>query len=113
MYHKHLIEDDIDIVSLAGRLGMADAAEAREQFKTIIEQSRGHLIVDLGDLKFIDSSGLSVLVFAFKAVRGKDGRIVLSNISAEILSLIELTRLNEIFEIYADTGAALAAMKTS
>ncbi|MEZ5584696.1 MAG: STAS domain-containing protein [Candidatus Competibacteraceae bacterium] len=59
----------IDIVELEGRLVMADAPEARQQLKSIIEQGQGKLIVDLKGVGFMDSSGLSVLISAYKAMR--------------------------------------------
>lgn len=113
MLLTHLVRDEIDVVGIVGRLAMADAAAVREQLKTIIEQGRGRVLIDLGGLTFMDSSGCSVLISAFKAIRGKSGRLVLSNLSPEIQSLIELTRLNEIFEIFADTDIALASFKAS
>ncbi|CAK0768070.1 hypothetical protein CCP3SC1_520002 [Gammaproteobacteria bacterium] len=55
--------------------------------------------------------GLLVLISAFKAIRTKNGQIILTNPSTEGQSLTELVRLNEIFEIYTDTGAALEALQ--
>lgn len=92
---------------------MSDAAAAREQLKSIIEKGKGLVLIDLSGLNFMDSSGCSVLISAFKSVRGKNGRLVLTSLTAEIQSLIELTRLNEIFEIFADTDAAFASLKAS
>ncbi|MGZ8246177.1 STAS domain-containing protein [Methylomagnum sp.] len=109
----HSIRDGVDVVGITGRLAMADASAAREQLKIIIENGSGNLLIDLSGLTFMDSSGCSVLISAFKSVRGRQGRLVLSCLSPEIQSLIELTRLNEIFEIFTDTVAALASLKAS
>jgi len=68
------------------------------------------LIVDLSGVSFIDSSGLSVLISAFKLIRVKGGRMLLSGISKNVQTLLELTRLSEIFEMYASTEAALDSM---
>lgn len=111
MLLTHQTQDNIDIVNFNGRLMMADANEARERLKSIIDQGRGYLLIDLGGLSFIDSSGCSVLISAFKSVRAKQGRLVLCRLSPEVQSLIELTRLNEIFEIFAEPDAALAELK--
>lgn len=89
---------------------MENANDVRAQTKTIIDEGNGKLIIDLEHLTFIDSSGFSVLISAFKATRAREGRLVLSHVSPEIMSLIELTRLNEIFEIFPDVEAAIAAM---
>lgn len=113
MILTHNTQDGIDIINFTGRLIMDNANEAREQLKKIIEQGRGLLLIDLSGLTFIDSSGCSVLISAFKSIRAKQGRLTLSNLSPEIQSLIELTRLNEIFEIFADKDNALAEMQKS
>jgi anti-sigma B factor antagonist len=106
MTHTHIREYDIDIVSITGRLVAADAPEARESLKAIVEAGEGKLIVDLSGVSFIDSSGLSVLISAFKLIRSKGGRMLLSGISKNVQTLLELTRLSEIFEMYATTEAA-------
>ncbi len=113
---KHMIlthqrEHDLDIVKFSGRLVMADAANARENLKTIVEGGEGKLILDLTDLTFIDSSGCAVLISAFKAVRAKGGRMILTGLSRNVQALLELTRLNEIFELFVNTDAALKAMR--
>jgi anti-sigma B factor antagonist len=108
MLITHRNSDAIDIVELEGRLVMADAPEARQQLKTIIEQGQGKLIVDLKGVGFMDSSGLSVLISAYKAMRVKQGNMVLLHLSPPVQSLIELTRLQQVFEIFSDEPAAIA-----
>lgn len=102
--------DAIDIVELSGRLVMADAPEARQQLKTIIDAGQGKLILDLAGVSFMDSSGLSVLISAYKAVQAKGGDLVLLNLTPTVQSLIELTRLQQVFEIFTDKAAAIARL---
>ena len=108
--HEH--KQGLDIVNISGRFVMADAAEAREKFKVIVEEGEGRLVVDLSAVTFIDTSGVAVLISAYKAVRSKDqkGRMILSGIPANVQALLELTRLNEIFELFASTGQAVDAL---
>ena len=89
---------------------MENANDVRTQTKTIIDEGNGKLVIDLEHLTFLDSSGCSVLISAYKAIRARQGRLVLSHVSPEIMSLFELTRLNEIFEIFPDTEAAIVAI---
>jgi anti-sigma B factor antagonist len=106
MVYTHQKECDIDIVTITGRLVAADAPEARENLRAIVDAGEGKLIVDLSGVSFIDSSGLSVLISAFKLIRAKGGRMLLSGISKNVQTLLELTRLSEIFEMFATTEAA-------
>lgn len=110
MTTKHETRNGVDIFGISGRLVMENANQVRTESKTIIDEGDGRLVIDLEHLTFIDSSGCSVLISAFKAIRARQGRLVLSHVSPEIMSLFELTRLNEIFEIFPDTEAAIADM---
>jgi anti-sigma B factor antagonist len=110
MILTHRNVEGIDIVALAGRLVMTDAPEVRRKLLATVEQGNGKLILDLAEVGFMDSSGLSVLVSAFKAARAKDGDVVLLHLSPTVRSLIELTRLQQIFAIFEDEAAALARL---
>ena len=107
--HRNI--EGIDIVSLAGRLVMADVPEVRQKLLAAVEQGSGKLILDLAEVGFMDSSGLSVLVSAFKAARAKGGDVALLHLSPNVRSLIELTRLQQVFPIFDDEAAALARLR--
>lgn len=110
MILTHQQQPNLDIIEISGRFVMADAPEAREKTKNIIEGGTKNLIVDLSGITFIDTSGLSVLISAYKLMRGNDGRMVLTGIPDNVRTLLELTRLNEIFELHASTETAIAAL---
>jgi anti-sigma B factor antagonist len=60
----------------------------------------------LEHVRFIDSSGLGALLSGNKHIIAKSGRLALTNIQQQVLSMFELTRLNRVFEIYADLNEA-------
>ena len=97
----------VELVSLPPRLVMANAEEARTALRGLVADGRRHLVLDLHAVQFVDSSGLSVLVSALKAVQPQDGRVVLLSPSDGVRSLIELTRLHQVFEIFEDREAAI------
>ena len=97
----------VDIVDLPERLVMANAQEARDAVLNIVEQGHHRLVLNLGEISFIDSSGLSVLVSAMKAVHAEDGAIALLSPTDGVRSLIELTRLHQVFDIYEDRDEAV------
>lgn len=103
--------DGIDIVSLAGRLVMADVPQVRQRLLATVEGGGGKLILDLGEVGFMDSSGLSVLVSVLKAVRLRNGEVVLLHLNPTVRSLIELTRLHRVFAICDDEATALARLR--
>lgn len=108
MILTHRNVEGIDIVALSGRLVIADVPQIRQKLLAIIEQGNGKLILHLAEVGFMDSSGLSVLVSVFKAARVRGGDIVLLGLSPTVRSLIELTRLQQVFSIFDDEAAAVA-----
>lgn len=107
---NHRRHEAIDIVQLCGRLVMADAPKIRQQLRAIIEQGSGRLVLDLAGVKFMDSSGLSVLVAALKLACAKDGNVVLLHLTPAVRSLLELTRMQKVFAIADDEAAAVARL---
>jgi anti-sigma B factor antagonist len=102
---------DIDVVTLPERLVMANAPEIRKQLQQRVNAGRKLLILDLGEASFVDSSGLSVLVSALKAVKKVGGEVVLLNLTDGVRALIELTRMHEVFEIFGDRDAAVSRLE--
>jgi anti-sigma B factor antagonist len=97
----------VQLVVLPTRLVMANAQEARAALRRLVEQGHHRLVLDLGKVEFVDSSGLSVLVSTLKAVTPHQGGVVLLSPSNGVRSLIELTRLHQVFAIFEDLAAAL------
>ncbi|MBK7541122.1 MAG: STAS domain-containing protein [Candidatus Competibacteraceae bacterium] len=111
MVVTHRTVDGIDVIALAGRLVMADVPQVRQRLLETVERGGGKLILDLAEVGFMDSSGLSVLVSTFKAARLKNGEVVLLHPSPTVRSLIELTRLQQIFSIFDDENMALSRLR--
>ena len=97
----------VDLVSLPRQLVMANAPDARNAIKQLVTQGHTRLVLDLQAVDFVDSSGLSVLVSTLKAVQAEKGEVVLLGPTPGVRSLIELTRLHKVFEIFEDREAAL------
>ena len=103
----HHSYNSIELIKLPTRLVMANATDTRKALIKLIEQGRHRLIFDLNQVEFIDSSGLSVLVSALKAAQNDAGEVLLLSPSDGVRSLIELTRLHQVFEIFEDRDAAI------
>ncbi len=84
------------------RIDAHNSAELKESILKVIEQGELNIVVQLGQVRFIDSSGLGALLSGFKNAAARSGKLVLTNIQSQVLSMFELTRLNRVFEIYGD-----------
>jgi len=91
------------------RIDAHNSGELKEYLLQMIDGGENRIIVQLGHVRFIDSSGLGALLSGNKHVVAKSGKFALSNIQQQVLSMFELTRLNRVFEIYADLNDAVNA----
>jgi anti-sigma B factor antagonist len=91
------------------RIDAHNSGELKKAILHIIEQGEVNIIVQLERVRFIDSSGLGALLSGHKNAAAKSGKLALSNLQPQVLSMFELTRLNRIFEIYTNLNEALAS----
>lgn len=104
---------DVDIFTFAERLDAAGANPVRDQIRTAIAEGARNIVLDLRAVTFVDSSGLFALVASFKHARAAGGDTVLLGLSPAVRSVIELTRLHRVFEIFDDEETAIAALNAS
>ena len=104
-------EQDIDIVEITERMVMNDVAEVQSSIKAIVQDGGVKLVLDLSQLAYIDSSGCSVLIWALKYIRTREGKIVLCGLTSNVRALLELTRVIELFCVFASIDEALEALK--
>lgn len=88
------------------RIDAHNSGELKEYLLQMIEGGESQIIIQLGQVRFIDSSGLGALLSGNKHMLAKSGRLVLANIQKQVLSMFELTRLNRVFEIFSDLEEA-------
>lgn len=89
-------EDDVLVVECAGRLTLENAALLKAEVKGMIP-SHKRIILDLGELVFMDSSGLGTLVGLYVSARNSGSRIELVNLSKPIRELLGISQLLSVF----------------
>jgi anti-sigma B factor antagonist len=89
------------------RLDAHNSDELKVEMNRLFENGTKNLVVDLKEVRFVDSSGLGVLVSGFKNASTRQGSIKLSNLQAQVKSMFELTRLHRVFDIYQTVDEAL------
>lgn len=100
---------DSAVVTIAGSVGIVESDTLKGELEELIEQGARHLVLDIARMEFINSSGLGALIFAQNHLRktsGGDLRLV--NPRAEVLSVLETTRLTAVFSIYPSVDEALS-----
>jgi len=89
------------------RLDAHNSEELKLEMNRLFEGGTKDLLVDLKEVRFIDSSGLGVLVSGFKNASTRQGTLKLSALQTQVKSMFELTRLHRVFDIYQTVDEAL------
>jgi anti-sigma B factor antagonist len=96
-------------VALSGELDLSGAPQLRECFAQLADQGAMQVAVDLTELGFVDSTGLSVLVMEFQRTQAAGGSTVLRNPSPGVMRIFEITGLATVFSIERDGSPIPAA----
>ena len=89
------------------RLDAHNSDELKVEMNRLFESGTKDLLVDLKEVRFIDSSGLGVLVSGYKNAATHQGSIKLCSLQTQVKSMFELTRLHRVFDIYQTMDEAL------
>jgi len=104
--------EGVSILELSGRLmGGPDSEQVQKGIRDLIAEGRFKVVVDLGQVAWVNSSGLGILIAAFTALREKGGSLKLLNVSKRIEQILAVTKLSTVFESYADEGAVVESFR--
>jgi anti-sigma B factor antagonist len=102
-------EGDRTIVSVGGEIDVYTAPKLREQLIDLVAAGQYHLVVDMENVDFLDSTGLGVLVGGLKRVRAHDGSLELVCSQERILKIFRITGLTKVFTIHSSVEEATAS----
>jgi len=89
------------------RLDAHNSTELKSSVQKLFEDGKKNVLIDLKEVRFIDSSGLGALVSGFKNAISHQGNLKLSSLQSQVKSMFELTRLHRVFEIFPSTVEAV------
>ncbi|MCU0454326.1 MAG: STAS domain-containing protein [Bacteroidetes bacterium] len=102
----------VTVISLSGNvLGGPDANTLNDQLHGLLETKKTKVIIDLGDVQFINSSGLGMLIGGMSTMRKGGGELKLARASKKVLTLLEMTKLTNLFDVHETVKAAVGAFK--
>ncbi len=110
---ENLVEErgDAVVISPQGDLHRETAEGFQIVTDELLGAGRQYFVVDLGEVSFVDSAGLGALVRLYKRVRIGEGDVRLARVSPNVMQILELTRLNRVFDIFASPQEAAASIK--
>ncbi|MEH2147495.1 STAS domain-containing protein [Nostoc sp.] len=92
----------VKVLELSGILDGIRGNDLRREVSGILANEANILLLDMKEVKFIDSSGLGALVSAMQMVRAANGKMFVCSISDQVRMLFELTKMDRIFQTFAD-----------
>lgn len=93
---------NVKVLELTGILDGIRGNELRREVSGIVANGTDILLLDMKEVKFIDSSGLGALVSAMQIVRNANGKLFVCSISDQVRMLFELTKMDRIFQTFTD-----------
>ena len=106
------IDDQTHVISLGGEIDLYTAPEFKERMVELIEAGKKHIVVDLSEATFIDSTTLGVLVGGVKRLRPSGGGLALVCTDQNISKIFEITGLDRVFSIQGSREDALASFSS-
>jgi len=102
----------IVIVDLSGRITLGEGSVLlRDLVRELVTKGQRKILLNLGDVTYIDSSGIGELVSAFTTVRNQGGELKLLNLTKKVHDLLQITKLYTVFDVKDDEAAAVASFK--
>jgi len=106
--------DGVTIVDLSGPITLDEGSTLlRDTIKQLASQGQKHVLLNLSEVHYIDSSGIGELVNAFTTMRDQGGELKLLNLTRKVHDLIQITKLHTVFDIKDDEATAIQAFSRS
>jgi anti-anti-sigma factor len=100
-------DGSINVVKIDGRLDTTNYSELETQLSSLLEKNEVNILLNLGGLEYVSSSGLRIFLMFLKKIKAVNGRFMLCGMSKDILEIFEISGFVNIFEIFDDQESAL------
>lgn len=102
--------DGVTILDLNGRITLGEGSvQLRDAVRDLLSKGQKYILLNLGDVNYIDSSGIGELVSAYTTVRNQGGELKLLNLTKKVHDLLQITKLYTVFDVKDDEASAIAS----
>ena len=100
----------VAVVDLSGKITIGEGdVVLREKVQELLDSDQKHILLNLEKVKYMDSAGIGELVACYKRAKEKEGTVKLLNPSGKVYDLLQLTKLEEVFDTFRDEKEALVS----
>jgi anti-sigma B factor antagonist len=105
---------NVVILDLSGRITIGEeAASLRDTIRELLDNGQKNILLNLGDVSYIDSTGLGQFVGSFATVTSRGGQLKLLNLQKKLQELMQITKLITVFESFNSEPAAVRSFGTA
>jgi anti-sigma B factor antagonist len=102
--------DGVTILDLSGRITLAEGSSTlRDAVREIMNRGSRQVLLNMGEIGYVDSSGVGELVSAYTTVRNAGGELKLLNLTSKVHHLLQTTKLYTIFDVREEEASAVAS----
>ena len=102
----------VTVVDLSGRITLGEGSVLlRDVVRDLVTKGQRKILLNLGDVSYIDSSGIGELVSAFTSVQRQGGELKLLHLTKKVHDLLQITKLYTVFDVQEEEATAIAAFK--
>ena len=99
---------DVSVVDVAGRITLGEGSSAlRDTLRELVSKNQKKILLNLGEVSYIDSSGIGELVSGFTTVTNNGGQLKLLNLAKRVKDLLQITKLYTVFDVHEDEAEAV------
>jgi len=99
---------DVHVMDVEGRITLGEGSSAlRDALRQMVGSNKKKILLNLGEVSYIDSSGIGELVSAFTTATNQGGQLKLLNLTKRVKDLLQITKLYTVFDVHDDEAAAI------
>jgi anti-sigma B factor antagonist len=99
---------DVSVVDVAGRITLGEGSSTlRDALRDLVGKNQKKILLNLGEVSYIDSSGIGELVSGFTTVTNSGGQLKLLGLNKRVKDLLQITKLYTVFDVHEDEAGAV------
>jgi anti-sigma B factor antagonist len=107
---KERVVSGVSVLDLSGKIVLGEGdGQIRDRIKDLLADGQKRILLNLGDVNYIDSAGLGALISSYTTTKRQGGQLKLVNLTKRIQDLLAITKLITVFETYDNEAQALAS----
>ena len=109
---KERVVDGVSVLDLSGKIVLGEGdGQVRERIKDLLSDGQRKILLNLGDVSYIDSAGLGALISSYTTTKREGGSLKLMNLTKRIQDLLAITKLITVFDTYETEAEAVDSFK--